>query len=43
MMCANYGNLEKEVQELVDAGVDIFTLTLWMDSLFQTLEWDYKM
>ena len=33
MMCANYGNLEKEVQELVDAGVDIFHIDI-MDGQF---------
>ena len=24
MMCANYRNLEKEVNDLIEAGVDIF-------------------
>ena len=33
MMCANYGNLEKEVQDLIDAGVDIFHIDI-MDGQF---------
>ena len=33
MMCANYGNLEKEVQDLIDAGVDIFHIDI-MDGEF---------
>ncbi|MDD8048441.1 MAG: ribulose-phosphate 3-epimerase [Thomasclavelia sp.] len=28
MMCANYGNLEKEVQELEEAGIDFFHIDL---------------
>lgn len=42
MMCANYGNLEKEVQDLIDAGVDIFHIDIMDTSLFQTLEWGYR-
>lgn len=33
MMCAHFGNLEKEVKELEDAGVDIFHLDV-MDGSF---------
>lgn len=33
MMCANYGNLEKEVRELEDAGIDSFHIDI-MDGRF---------
>ena len=33
MMCANFGHLETEVKELVDAGIDIFHLDI-MDGSF---------
>ena len=28
MMCANYRNLEKEVNDLIEAGVDIFHIDI---------------
>ena len=28
MMCANYGNLEKEVRELEEAGIDSFHIDI---------------
>ena len=33
MMCANYRNLEKEVNDLIEAGVDIFHIDI-MDGQF---------
>ena len=33
MMCANYRNLEKEVNDLIEAGVDIFHIDI-MDGVF---------
>ena len=43
MMCANYGNLEKEVQDLIDAGVDIFHIDIMDGQFVPNLEWDYRM
>ena len=37
MMCANYGNLEKEVRELEDAGIDSFHIDM-MDDLYRIMQ-----
>lgn len=37
MMCASYGNLEKEVRDLEEGGIDSFILILWTDAMFRTL------
>lgn len=41
MMCANYRNLEKEVKDLIEAGVDIFHIDI-MDGQFVQLWRDYR-
>ena len=42
MMCANYGNLEKEVQDLIDAGVDIFHIDIMDGQFVPNFEWGYR-
>lgn len=37
MMCANFGNLEKEVKELEVAGIIRFILISWMDDMYRIL------
>ena len=39
MMCANYRNLEKEVNDLIEAGVDIFHIDI-MDGTVCSKLWN---
>ncbi len=37
MMCADYGNLKKEVRELEAGGIDSFILISWTEDMFPIL------
>ena len=41
MMCADFASLKTEIENLEKGGIDIFQMS-WMEVMYQTLEWDYK-